>query len=188
VPVIRLGALSVKEISERNLFPVGQFYLRTFEPLTKKNIQSFQKAARGLLTELRLAVEQGVVPYHIGAQMHESIIQTLENTISKAGLEVELDMTNVSETLLWIDYGEVFEKSRERDKAEGLAEGMAEGQAKGLVEGRAKRDMEIALRMFERHNTADSLDDAVQLLHDLGIPDGIIEAARSQHENIINLQ
>ncbi|MDR1135568.1 MAG: hypothetical protein LBL49_05260, partial [Clostridiales Family XIII bacterium] len=44
IPTIQLAELSVKEIAERNLFPIGQFYLRTFEPLTEPKAKSFLEA------------------------------------------------------------------------------------------------------------------------------------------------
>ena len=65
VPTIRLGELSVKEIAERNLFPIGQFYLRKFEKLTKRKVKAFREAAAELLEELGKAVEKrvGPIPY-----------------------------------------------------------------------------------------------------------------------------
>ena len=53
VPAILLGELSVKEIAERDLFPIGQFYLRTFGKLTARKIKRFREAAEALLTGLK---------------------------------------------------------------------------------------------------------------------------------------
>jgi ribosomal protein L22 len=163
VPVIRLADLSVKEIAERNLFPVGQFYLRTFEPLTKKNTEKFKEAATSLLTELKRTMENGSLPYHIGVQMHDMIRKTLDNAISKAEREVDLTVTtNIVETLPWIDFGEVFKKLEER--------------------GRTERDKEIALKMFGRQKKGISLSSLIQTLRDIGISDEIIETARKQYD------
>ena len=43
IPAIKLAELSIKEISERNLMPIGQFYLRTFETLTKQKVESLKR-------------------------------------------------------------------------------------------------------------------------------------------------
>ncbi len=186
VPVMCLGDLSVQEIAERNLLPVGQFYLRTFDPLTKKNMNDFKTAAVNLLAELKKAMEQGAVPYHIGVQMHETIRKTLENIIGKTEKEVDVDMTtNIIETLPWIDFGEVFRKSKERDKMEGKVEGRAEGKVEGRTEGRAERDMEIAMNMFGRLKKGINLSDIIQTLKDLDISDNVIETARKKCETTL---
>ena len=39
-------------------------------------------------------------------------------------------MTNIKETLPWVDYGEIFRKLEER----GIAKGKAEGKAEGIAE------------------------------------------------------
>jgi hypothetical protein len=111
IPVIRLGELSLEEIARRDLFPVGQFYLRTFEPLTENKIQDFRTAAETLLENLQDSVGRGTVPYHIGTQMQETIIKTAANTIYKSQMEVGLTMTtNILETLPCIDYQEFYRK------------------------------------------------------------------------------
>jgi hypothetical protein len=118
IPTIRLAELSVKEIMERNLFPIGQFYLRTFEPLTNPKKEDFLEATELLLKELKEAVDADLVPHHIGLQMQDTIRATAENTIIKSRLEVGLNMdTNVLETLPWIDYQEIFKKVEERAEA-----------------------------------------------------------------------
>ena len=83
IPVIKLAELSIREIAERNLLPIGQFYLRTFETLTAKKIDNFKEAAASLLSEVRNAVENNTVPYYIGIQMQDTIRKTLENVIIK---------------------------------------------------------------------------------------------------------
>jgi hypothetical protein len=150
IPTIRLADMSVEEIAERNLLPIGQFYLRTFEPLTESQVEDFRKAAASLLNGLREAVEDGAVPYHIGMQIQDTIRTVAENTIAKSRLEVGLNMsTNIVETLPWIDYREVFQKVEERGKAEGKAEGIAVGKAEGKAEGY----MDVALKFFRKAHT-----------------------------------
>jgi flagellar biosynthesis/type III secretory pathway protein FliH len=203
IPTIRLSEMSIKEMSERNLFPIGQFYLRKFEPLTKKNIEEFRTAADELLAELKNVMDAGVVPYNIAVHMHETIRMTLENVIEKSKEEVDVAVTtNIVETLPWIDFGEVFKKLEERGRAEGRAEGIAEGEAKGRAEGiaegrvegiaegeakgrteaRYERDMEIALKVLERQKQGGNVVALSQHLKDLGISDEVIEAARRQHD------
>jgi hypothetical protein len=186
VPTIHLADLSVEEIAKRNLFPVGQFYLRTFETLTEGKIESFKKAAESLLIELKHSVETGLVPYHVGLQMQDTIRKTIENTITKSEKEVGLIVTtNIVETLPWTDYREVFAKTEERGKAEGRVEGKAEGRAEGKVEGRAEgkaeRDVEIALKMFAQRKSGANQSSLIQAMKDLGFSDETIEAARKQH-------
>jgi len=162
VPVIRLAELSVEEIAERDLLPIGQFYLRTFETLTEGKAERFREAAAALLTALRIAIECEKVPFHVGVQMQDTIRKTMENTIIKSKQEVGFTMTtNIVETLPWIDYRAVFAQFEERGKAEGKAE----------------RDMEIALKAFGQLGSGKSLSAITGELKDFGIPDNIIEAA-----------
>ena len=184
VPTIRLAELSVEEIARRNLFPIGQFYLRTFETLTENKVESFLKATESLLIELKRAMEDGIVPYHVGIQMEDTIHKTFENTIAKSGKEVDFVMTtNITETLPWTDYREVFTKAKEQGKAEGKVEGKAEGRAEGKAEGRTERDMEIALKLFAQLKTGAKYNKLVKTMKDLGILDEIIEAAHKQYED-----
>ena len=74
VPAVRLSELSVKEIAERDLLPVGQFYLRKFEPLTDSKMGDFLEATKALLAEVRSAVDSETVLRHIGAQMEETLL------------------------------------------------------------------------------------------------------------------
>ena len=167
IPVIKLAELSIREIAERNLLPIGQFYLRTFETLTAKKIDNFKEAAASLLSEVRNAVENNTVPYYIGIQMQDTIRKTLENVIIKSGREVDFNMTtNITETLPWTDYRELFEKIEERGKAEGKAEGMAEVQ------------INIAVKFFEKNKSGMSMQAIIDTLHDFGIPDSIISTAK----------
>jgi hypothetical protein len=128
VPVLRLAELSVREIAERHLFPVGQFFLRTFEPLTQPKLDGFREAARALTAELKSAVDTGAIPAHIGLKIQDNIRQTAENTISRSKLEgVDLAMaSSVMETLTCIDYDEVFHQLEERGRNEGLTQGRSE--------------------------------------------------------------
>ena len=175
VPTIRLADLSVKEIAERDLLPIGQFYLRTYETLTKSNENSFKETAAALLAELKNAVESGSVPYHTGVQMQETIRKTLENIIIKSEQEAGFIMTtNIVETLPWVDYREVFTKLEERGKAEGKAEGKVEGKA----EGKAETQMEVAVKAFTRLGRGKDPEVVVQMLKDLEIPARVIEAAK----------
>jgi len=122
-PTYRLGEMSIEEIVNRNLLPIGQFYLRSFEPLTKGKVEKFKEAADSLLKELKNAVKQGVVPYYIGEQMQDTIRKTIENTVNKSKEEVDVTMTtNIIETLPWTDYKEFYEKIEERGKTEGRIE------------------------------------------------------------------
>jgi hypothetical protein len=207
VPSIRLAELSVDEIAQRDLFPVGQFYLRTFEPLTANKLDRFAETGRKLLTTLRELMEREIVPYHVAVEMEDTIRKTAENTIIKSKMEADVTMTsNILETLPWIDYREVFEKIEARSKAEGIAEGkaegiaegkaegIAEGKAEGIAEGKAegiaegeihgknKRDMEIALNAFTKWATELNPPAIAENLKGLGISEGVIEAARKQVE------
>jgi hypothetical protein len=171
IPTIRLGELTIEEIAKRNLFPIGQFYLRTFEKLTESKVESFLKATKVLLTELKNAVDDGSVPYHVAVHMEDTIRKTFENVIVKSEKEVDFTMTtNIAETLPWTDYSEVFAKSK------------AEGKAEGRTEGRAERDMEIALAMFAKHKPGTDDKPLIKAMKDLGISDETIEVARKQYE------
>jgi hypothetical protein len=171
VPTIRLAELSVEEIAQRDLLPIGQFYMRTFGTLNKKNIERFLKTANFLLAALKDAVENEVIKYDTGLQMQETIRKTMENIIAKSEQEVDFVMeTNIIETLPWIDYSEVFRKLEERGKAKGIAEGIAEG----IV----KRDMEIAQRAFMRLDHGGNVSEVTNMLKDLGVADTVIKAAQ----------
>jgi hypothetical protein len=139
VPSIRLAEMSVEEIAERDLFPVGQFYLRTFEPLTERKLDGFAEAGRRLMAALKAAMERGAVPSHVAAEMQDVIRKTAENAMAKSKMEVDLAMhTSIIETLPWIDYGEVFDQIEARGRAAGEAAGRAEGRAEGEERERAK--------------------------------------------------
>jgi hypothetical protein len=71
--VLPAGATRTTQIKERNLFPIGQFLLRTFEPLTAGKVEDFRSTAVSLLTGLREAVDGGAVPYHVALQMQDTI-------------------------------------------------------------------------------------------------------------------
>jgi len=195
VPVIRLAELSVDEIARRDLLPIGQFYLRSFETLTKQKVKSFQEAAMSLLTELKNAIEDKTVPYHVGMQMQDTIRKTMENAIIRSKLEVDLTMTtDIMETLPWIDYREVFAKIEERGRNEGIAQGrnegitqgisqgISQGITQGITQGMVKRDMEIALKAFGRLSNGGSLPSIISMLKEFDISDDIIESARKQAE------
>ncbi len=77
--------------------------------------------------------------------------------------------TNIIETLPWIDFGEVFRKSKERDK----------------MEGKAERDMEIAMNMFGRLKKGKNLSEVIQTLKDLDISENIIETALQKCESVL---
>ena len=63
IPTIRLSEMSVEEIARRNLLPVGQFYMRTFEPLDKRKVEKFREAASSLLAALKEAVNRSSRPF-----------------------------------------------------------------------------------------------------------------------------
>jgi hypothetical protein len=168
IPSIRLAELSVDEIVARGLLPIGQFYLRTFEPLTKHGIEGFAEAAAKLLTELKEAAERGTVPHHLAVEMQDTIRKTAENVIVKSNTEVDMNINaDILETLPWIDYGDLFEKLEARGRTEGRAEGKTE------------RDMEIALNAFTKWKTLD-VPAIAENLKSLGIPETTVEAARKQ--------
>ena len=76
IPTIRLGELLIEEIVRRDLMPIGQFYLRTFENLTERKVERFIEATKTLFVELKNAVDAGSIPYHIGIQMEDTIRKT----------------------------------------------------------------------------------------------------------------
>lgn len=181
IPTIRLAELSVEEIARRDLFPIGQFYLRTFETLTKNKVEDFRAAAASLLSNLQAAIERGAVPFPIGVQMQDTIRKTAENTIYRSEQEVDLTMAaNIVETLPWIDYRELYEKLEERGKSEGIAEGKAEGKAEGASEAQS----DIALKAFTRLGRDRSPEAISRMLGELEIPKHIIEAARDEASRI----
>lgn len=186
VPVIRLADLSIKEIAERNLLPIGQFYLRTFETLTKGKIKKFSKTAEELLKELKKAVDNGSIPRNTAEQMQETIRKTIDNAIARSDEEVEVVMTtNITETLPWIDYNEVAEQLKELGRAEGMAEGRAEGKAEGkaegMAEGKAVREKELAIAAFSKFSGSTSAKDITDMLMKLGIPENTIREAAKLH-------
>ena len=177
VPTIQLADLSVKDIAKRDLLPIGQFYLRTFEPLTERKVEAFKEATASLLAELKNAIDSGTVPYHVGMQMHDTIKKTIDNAIIKSGQGVVMNMTtNITETLPWIDYRELIEKIEERSRAEGEAE----GEEKGVVKGRSERDMEIAKIAFKKLDYGRSVPEIIRELQDYCISDDVINAAHKQ--------
>ena len=168
IPTVRLAELSVKEIAERNLFPIGQFYLRTFEPLTAHKFEGFSSAGTELLTALRDSMEREVIPYHLAAEMQDNIRKIAENAINRAKKEVGFTMdTDILETLPWIDFREVFEKIEER--------GEARGEMRGEERGKINAQNEIALNAFKRSSVSQSI--VVQFLKAAGISDEIIKSA-----------
>jgi hypothetical protein len=169
VPTLHLLDLSIKEISERNLLPIGQFYLRAYKKATKENLSIIADTAVNLLTEIKKAVDSENIPSYIGLQMQDTVRMTLENILNKSQGEVNFNLTtNITEKLPWIDYKEIFLQIEERSKAEGMAEGKAE------------RDMEIALKAFEKHGNSKKLNDIVNTLRDFDISDETIEAAKKK--------
>jgi hypothetical protein len=172
IPTVRLKDLSVKEISERGLFPIGQFYLRIFEPLTKQKLEAFGNTAKELLAELKRAVDSGIIPVHIGLQMQDNIHKTAENVLHRSKLKgVDLTMaTNVVETLPWVDYREVFKQLEER------------GRNEGIEKGRMAMSLEIALNVFRESGKSPSVTTAASL-RKLGISDNIIEEARAKYQS-----
>ena len=177
VPTVILAELSVKEIARRGLFPIGQFYLRTFEPLSAKKVGRFKKAAEGLITELKTAVDRGTVSSDMGLSMQQTIKSIMENVIAKSRQEAkDMDIDNLVETIPWIDYGEVIAELEERAKTKG----MAEGKAKGELSGIEKNQKEIANIVFDRMNRGASLFETIETLRELKIPEHIIASAQKQ--------
>jgi hypothetical protein len=191
IPTIRLAELSIEEIARRNLLPIGQFYLRTFETLTKSKVEKFIEATKSLLLELKRAVDNGSVPYRIGVQMEGTIRKTFENVVVKSEKEVDLVMTtNITETIPWTDFSEVFDKLEAKGRAEGEARGRAEGEAKGRSEGRAEgeakgraeRDREIVKALYSQYKQGSDNSPLIDTMKVLGITDETIEAALKQYE------
>jgi len=99
VPVVRLAELSVEEIARRDLLPIGQFYLRTFETLTESKAEDFRAAAASLLTGLKDAVDHETIPHHVGMQMQDTIRKTWDNIVIRSKQEVGFTMdANIAET------------------------------------------------------------------------------------------
>jgi len=118
IPAIQLGNLSIKEIAERDLLPIGQFYLRTFEPLTQSKARDFQEAAKSLFAEVKNAVDCGIISHDVGFQMQNTIQMTINNVLIKSKQEVAVEMTtNIKETLPWIDFADLHKKLEERGRS-----------------------------------------------------------------------
>jgi hypothetical protein len=161
IPAIHLTDLSLKEIAQRDLFPIGQFYLRTIEPLTDSKIPDFRAAAETMLYSLRESVECEIIPYHIGLEMQNTIRKTAENTIYRFKKEVNLTMdTNILETLPWIDYQELYRKLEERGRAEG--------------------QMEMSVNAFVKMGSTKTPKAIAQMLSDFGIPKDVIDSAKTE--------
>jgi hypothetical protein len=177
--VIAAGGIPVAGYTD--VFPVGQFRLRAFEPVTETKEDAFWETAAALMTELKNSVEAERIPYPIGLQMQDNILATIDKVAEKSNLEVGFIMnTSIAETLPCIDYNEVLQKFEERGKEEGINIGKAEGINIGKAEGKAEGKMEIALNAFRRARS-DSVR-VVELLRDLGVPDDIINEARNRAE------
>ena len=173
IPVIKLADLTIEEMARRDLFPIGQFYLRTFELLTENKVEDFRAAAASLIDQLQDAVTRETVPYHIGLQMQDTIMKTAANTIFRSQQEVNLTMhTSILETLPVIDYQELYRKLEERGKIEGIAEGKAEGKA--------ETQMDLAVKAFSRLQKGSDPSRIELLLKELDIPEDIIEAAKQK--------
>jgi hypothetical protein len=177
VPTIRLSDLSIKEIGERNLLPIGQFYLRTFETLTKDKVGSFLAATKELQSVLRGAVERGDVPYDIALGMQDTIRETIDNAISRSGEEVRATMTEeLLETMPWIDYRAVFKEIEERSEARGEARGEKTGTEKGIRQNSLLTATNY-LKTLGRGKSVAIQDIEMQ---SLGVPDDIIKAVRNE--------
>jgi hypothetical protein len=162
VPTTQLTELSVREIAERNLFPIGQFYLQKFEPLTENNLDDFNAASAGLLRALEDAVERKVIPYHRAIELYDTIYMTVQNIaatsdVKDANITVN---TKLVDTFPWINYDEIFEKLKHESK----------------TEGKTERDMEHALNAFKDGSIDPAL--VVKLLKIQGIPDETIAEAQ----------
>jgi hypothetical protein len=139
VPSIRIGDLSVEEIAKRDLFPIGQFYMRSFEPLANRDVETFRKAGKELLERLKEAVDSQRLSYHIAVEIQETIRTTVDNVLKRSEKEVDMDMfTSMTETLPWIDYSVVFAELEAKATAKGEARGRAEGRAEGEARGKAR--------------------------------------------------
>jgi hypothetical protein len=167
VPTIRLSDLSVREISERNLSPIGQFYMRTFEPLNKSKLDGFREAFAELTSELKKSVDSGRIPYQIGLRMRDTNRETAGNALSRGELEKEdyIAMTsNIEETITWIDYDKIF----------------AEREAKAEAKAIAQTQLGIAVVAFGEIKDGKSVPAIVNTLKNYKIPDSIIETAGKQ--------
>ncbi|MCL1914910.1 MAG: hypothetical protein FWG10_13820 [Eubacteriaceae bacterium] len=124
VPVISLENMSVEDMADNCLFPIGQFYLRTFDPLSNKKIDAFKATAELLIAKLEEAVSKNEIPLHIAIEMQDIIRKTAENTIIRSGKEIKLDIDEkFVETLPWIDFAPLIAEFEERKKEEGRQEG-----------------------------------------------------------------
>jgi hypothetical protein len=156
VPTIRLGELTIKEIAERDLFAIGQFYLRTFEPITKANQDDFNKAIVELTLALKEAVTDGKVPLDIGLEMQDTIRKTAENAMIRSK-EADIDMQStveILETIPWIDYSEAFEQQK------------------------LETQKEFALNSFRGADASPAL--TIKFLRAAGVPDDVIRNAQAE--------
>jgi hypothetical protein len=135
VPVTRLADLSVKEIAERDLFPIGQFYLRTFGKVrNQQDCERLYETTTALISELRGAIERKTVPRYVADGMSETIRMTMENVLADSKKEANFTVaTGVVETMLWTDYKEYYERLEGRLKR---AEAEAEAGARAKAEAR----------------------------------------------------
>jgi len=164
VPVIRLEDLSVAEIRRRHLMPVGQFKLRTFEPLNKRNIDEFRATFTELETALTESIADGSMTREAAADMLNNIVDQYNNAVARTDMEVEpIMVTSITETIPWADYLSLFR------------EGRAEGRAEGEAVGKAERDMDIAKAMFR--NSDSSPEVVAKNLRAAGISEEVIKEA-----------
>ena len=181
VPTIKLKELSIKEIRERHLFPIGQFYLRSFERLTEEKIDEFRSTFKQLNEELVDSYTKGEIPIDAVKIMLDTIEKIKDKIISKSGLEVEDIMTtDILETLPVIDYPAIIKQIKAEGEAKGEARGEAKGEAKGKAEGKAEALLEVACNTFKQREKgiADSI--IIENLLNIGIPEEIIRVAQNQ--------
>ena len=160
VPAVLLADMSVEEIARRNLFPIGQFYLRTFGKIGERNYEAFREQAKSLVAALKTAVKCGLVPSYLGAEMQNTIRQTIENKLALSGMEVFDMPDNILETIEWIDFQQELDDAKE----EGIEEGIEKGIEKGIVIG---EDNGVALsidRLGELLESGHTFEEASKIL------------------------
>ena len=165
VPTIRLFDLSVKEIIDRKLLIIGQFYLRKYDKVTARNIRSLSRDLKELVDGIHEETRIGELPKELQYMMINTIDQIVKRIVANTNKEMDIKMvTNIQDTLLFIDYQELFLKH----------------EAIGKAEGKAENQMEIALNAFKCDNSNLSYDEIVDFLCRIGIPEDIVIEAYNQ--------
>jgi hypothetical protein len=124
--------------------------LRTFGTLTDKKVNSFQDAATELLGEIEAAVKNNLIPRHIGLQMSDKVIETVNNTLAESKLKKEEKFevhSNITDTYTWTDYRGYYENREQEAETRGITQGE---NTKAIVGARNALDMTMSLADIEK--------------------------------------